>query len=107
MKYRVVVSRQALRDVRATFSWIAQQSLPGAQRWRNAFDSAIQRLESNPLGCGRAGEADDFVDRELRQILFKTRRGRTYRAVFVVAGNEVRVLRVRGPGQQDLTDADF
>ena len=103
MRYRVVVSGQALRDIRATFRWIAQQSLSGAQSWRNAFDAAIQRLESNPHGCGRAGEADDFVDRDLRQILFRTRRGRTYRAVFVIAGDEVRVLRVRGPGQKDLT----
>jgi hypothetical protein len=35
-------------------------------------------------------------------LLFKTRRGRYYRLVYVIAEDEVHVLRVRGPGQPDL-----
>ncbi len=40
----------------------------------------------------------------LKQAFFRTRRGRSYRAVFVIVGDivgdEVRILRVRGPGQE-------
>ncbi len=44
---------------------------------------------------------------ELRQFLFKTRRGRTYRGVFAVVNHEVRIVRVRGPGQGPLTDNEL
>ena len=52
-------------------------------------------------GYGLAPE-DEFTDAKLQQFLFKTRRGRTYRGVFVVVDNEVRILRIRGPGQPPL-----
>jgi len=34
-----------------------------------------------------------------RQFFFKTPHGRTYRGVFTVVDDEIRVLRVRGPGR--------
>ena len=39
------------------------------------------------------------VDYEIRETLFKTRKGKPYRILFTVQGDEVLVLRVRGPGQ--------
>jgi hypothetical protein len=45
---------------------------------------------------------NDDVDLEVRQVLFKTKRGRLYRAVFHVQGDDVYVLRVRGPGQAPI-----
>jgi hypothetical protein len=38
----------------------------------------------------------------LRQATFRTRHGRTYRAVFTIVGDQVRILRVRGPGRPPL-----
>jgi hypothetical protein len=55
-------------------------------------------LVRNPLAYGLAPE-NEYVDYELRQFFFKTRRGRTYRGVFTVVADEIRVLRIRGPGQ--------
>src|SRR5262245_59001885 len=107
MTYRVVVYRRARSDVRAIFDWLAERSSSGALRWRQAFDEMIERLETNPLGFARIEEADDLIQRNLRQILFKTRGGRIYRAIFVVLGNHVHVLRVRGPGQPPITDEDL
>jgi hypothetical protein len=89
------------------FEWIAERSLQGALNWSNAMQAALGRLRTNPLGCARAEEADDISEYDLRQILFKTSRGRTYRIVFIVAGNQVHVLRIRGPGQAPLTDGDL
>ncbi|MBI2825538.1 MAG: hypothetical protein HYX69_12715 [Planctomycetia bacterium] len=51
--------------------------------------------ESNALGC------------EVRQRFFKTRRGRVYRILYVVVVDEVRVLRIRGPGQAPVSAIDI
>ena len=40
-------------------------------------------------------------------IMFRARAGRTYRALFTIVGNEVRVLRVRGAGQAPMTPDDI
>jgi len=47
------------------------------------------------------------LELEVKQILFKTKRGRIYRAVFHVKGTDVFVLRVRGPGQAPITKEDL
>lgn len=107
MSYRVTMLRKAKQDAQSTFDWIAERSPVGALRWSRALDDAIARLEQSALGFGQAEEADLFVDRDLRQILFKTAHGRTYRAVFVIDGTHVRILRVRGPGQEFLTESDL
>jgi hypothetical protein len=48
-----------------------------------------------------------LVKRGIRQTLFKTPRGRTYRMVFTILGSDVRVLAIRGPGQAPLTRNDL
>jgi len=45
----------------------------------------------------------DYVDFEVREVLFKTRRGLVYRALYTIRGDEVFVLHVRGPGQDFLS----
>ena len=101
MTFRVRILRRAERDAQQIFDWIVQSSPEGAVRWWNALTTAVAKLTSTPTGYGLAPE-DEWADYELRQFLFKTRRGRTYRGVFVVVENEVRVLRIRGPGQPPL-----
>jgi hypothetical protein len=43
----------------------------------------------------------------LKQALFSTRHGHIYRAVFAIVGHQVRILRVRGPGQPPLLDNEL
>jgi hypothetical protein len=43
------------------------------------------------------------VDYPVQQFLFKTPRGRKYRILYTIVGDEVRVLHVRGPGQDVIT----
>ena len=51
-------------------------------------------------------EADDFgID--LRQSLFRTRRGRLYRLLFVIRGDVVHLAAVRGPGQEMVSADDL
>ena len=96
---------RASADARCIARYIADRSLPGASAWLVALEQARDRLQLNPLGCALA-EENEFFDIDVRQALFKTRRGRVYRLVFTVVENEVRVLRVRGPGQAPLEPGD-
>jgi plasmid stabilization system protein ParE len=98
MTYRVSVSEPAERDADVIYAWLNQRSPQGAGRWWKAFLAALEKLQEHAGGLALAPEADHF-DEPLRQVLFKTRRGRTYRAMFVIRGRIVHVLRVRGAGQ--------
>lgn len=101
MKYKVVVLRQAKKEIAEIGQWIAERSVEGALRWLDRAERAIESLETHPESHGLAPE-DELVVHEIRQMLFATPKGRTYRAVFTISGNEVHVLHVRGPGQQLL-----
>jgi plasmid stabilization system protein ParE len=103
MKYHVVVLRQARLDAQLIFDWISERSPDGAVRWFQAYESALNGLEHNPQRHGLAPEDEDHP-LEIRQLIFKTRHGRPYRALFTIAQDTVNVLHVRGPGQR-LLDA--
>jgi hypothetical protein len=40
-------------------------------------------------------------------MLFGTRRGRTYRVLFVIRGDVVQILCVRGPGERPVKPEDI
>ena len=105
MSFLVRILRRADREVEAVLHFIAeeQKAPEGAQRWYRAYAGALERLAkaANPFPLA---PEDAFVDDEVRQILFRTRRGRTYRELFTVVGDEVRLLHVRGPGQDLMTE---
>ena len=101
MTFRLRILPRAERDAQQIFDWLRARSPDGAIRWWFAFDGAVHNLVDHPHGYGLAPETES-VRYDLRQFLFKTRRGRRYRGVFVVVGDEVRVLRIRGPGQAPL-----
>lgn len=101
MTYRVVALRRAEADICAIVHWIAKRSQTGAIAWLDAYDSLVKRLRYSPLACGPAAE-DTEIELPLKQAFFRTRRGRSYRAIFVIVGSEVRILRVRGPGQDAI-----
>jgi plasmid stabilization system protein ParE len=101
MSFTLTILPRAERDVQHIFNWIAERSPQGAKAWYAAFEDAARKATANPAGCPVASEAAQ-LNADIRQFLFKTRRGRVYRGVFKVAGNEVFLLRVRGPGQPPL-----
>jgi plasmid stabilization system protein ParE len=104
--YRVVILRRADADTNAIYVWLAKRSVAGAGRWYRAFLNAAASLSNNPFRCGSAPESV-AVGYDVRQHLFKTPRGRKYRLLYLVTGDEVRVLRIRGPGQAPVTGADL
>jgi plasmid stabilization system protein ParE len=106
VSFNVVVVATAQRDFEAIVSWIAERSPRGAARWVAQFERTVDSLSDNPHRFASAPEAD-LAGRDVRQVLFKTRSGRTYRALFDIAGSTVRVLRIRGPHQDLLDPHDF
>jgi hypothetical protein len=52
-----------------------------------------------------APESSEF-DCPIHQLTFKTPRGRKYRILYAIVGDEVRILHVRGPGQDSITPQD-
>jgi plasmid stabilization system protein ParE len=108
MSFRVRVLQTAEREVDDIVEWIAvrRQSPSGAESWLNAYEEALQRLADAADSFGPAPE-DEYVSLDVKQVLFRTRRGKTYRAVFTIEGNEARVLHVRGPGQSLLTSDEL
>lgn len=106
MPLRLVVEPTAETDVQVIFDYIKERSSEGAVSWYVAFQTAANRAlelpESYPLVPENA-----YVEDEVRNFLFKTRRGRTYRGLFIVRNGDLRVLRVRGPGQPRVRKIDL
>lgn len=106
MSYTVNLLAVAESDLRRIFYYIQERSPQGAERWEQAFEHCLSRLRGNPHVCGLAPENDAF-DYDLRQILFGTKGGRRYRAVFRIDDDRVTVYRLRGPGQAPLLVKDL
>jgi len=101
MRYFVRVQPQAQADADRILDWLAPQSPAGAQRWRAAFRLAAASLSNDPTRFALAPECKK-LGTEVRQRLFKTRRGGSYRLLFMIVDDEVHVVRVRGPGQRPI-----
>lgn len=106
MRFIVRELPKAKIDKHGIFGWIHQHSPVGAISWLRAYDVLVDRLKREADSFGEAIENRD-CDFDVRQALFKTRRGRVYRVLFFIEGNEVYVLRVRGPGQAPVAPEDI
>jgi plasmid stabilization system protein ParE len=93
MSYRVVLQRLAVEDLREAYEWAARAAPRSAARWLERFQIALQSLDERPDRCPFAPE-NRKVDAELREYLFG-RRPHVFRAIFLVDGDAVRILRIR------------
>ena len=101
MTYELLLVQQAEAEVDQIVHYLAKRSPQGAIAWCNRWQEVLAELRGNPLTHGLAPESKEYST-ALRQVLFKTRRGRIYRALFTVVGRGVYIIHVRGP-RQDLT----
>lgn len=106
MSYTVLIDPAAELDFTEQFDYIAQSSLEGAIRWEDAFEQLKERLASNPFLYGQAVE-EPFLKQGLRSAPFKTPHGNTYLAVYTVTESTVTIIRIRGQGQDELTEDDL
>lgn len=106
MKFQVRELRKATTDIRHIFTWLFERSPSGAAAWLSAYDEMVERLKTDAATFAEAHENAD-LDQDVKQALFKTRRGRIYRALFLIEADEVFILRVRGPGQAPIQTDDI
>jgi plasmid stabilization system protein ParE len=106
MCYRVNMLARARGDFDAIIGWIAERSPEGADRLAVRFEEALANLEENPFVAPVAPESKDLGER-VRQIMFRTKAGRTFRALFVVVGTDVRILRAREADQPPLSAGEI
>lgn len=100
MRFQIKVLRRADRDVDRILWWFSnqQKSPSGAATWFRSYEAALQRLSEFADSQSLSPESE-YATHDVRHALFKTRRGRVYRILFTIVGDEARVLHVRGPGQ--------
>ena len=105
-RYRLAILPRAQSDVETIYLRIRDKSQLGAASWFGAFEQVLDRLANAPLQFPTAPESE-ALQRPLRNALFKSPRGRTYRAVFLIEEDAVYILRVRGPGQPPLENEEI
>jgi plasmid stabilization system protein ParE len=106
MRYKIAVLRRAEADVQTIYNWLKKRSTDGAIRWLDALRDAIQRLTADAATHAKGAESSK-LSLDIRESYFKTRHGRRYRIVYLIAGDQIRVLRIRGPGQRPLRRSDL
>ena len=80
-------------------------SLHEALKWYDSVYEQLNELLAFPESHGLAAENNSFPY-ELREKLVGGKK-RTYRAIFTIAGSEVRVLTVRRAAQRAITPDDI
>jgi hypothetical protein len=87
--------------------WLTEHhSTAAADRLSARFHKALPQLESRPFSCGLAYE-NRYFSEEVRHLLFKVRKGRAYRALFIVQGDLVKILCIRAPGEKPVKPKDI
>jgi len=66
----------------------------------------VDRLKANADTFAEAYENAD-LEMDVKEALFKTRKGRVYRALYIMEADEVFILRVCGPGQAPVDAEDI
>jgi plasmid stabilization system protein ParE len=98
MKFQVHLLWRAERDLDHIVTWLFERSPQGAEAWHKAWKKTFRTLQTSADAYGLAPESEG-QPLEVRQIFFRTRKGRNYRALYTIRGDEVLVMHIRGPGQ--------
>lgn len=102
MRFEVVLTSRAQRDIADILDYVGSQSAAGASVWAARFDECLRRLSIGADSMPLAPEDIEHPD-ALYHFVFRTRRGRAYRAIFTIRDQVVYITHVRGPGQ-DFVD---
>jgi len=102
MSFAVQLLWRAERDVDQILAWLQQRSPQGAAAWNLAWKDTLRTLQESADTFGHAPENED-QELEVRQITFRTRSGKDYRALYTIRVNNVFVMHVRAPGQDIIS----
>jgi plasmid stabilization system protein ParE len=106
MSHRVFILRKAEADLRHFLDWLSERSVAGAERWYAAYLHCVDAIAADPRSFPLLDEHPS-IQFPVHECFFGTPRGRRYRMLFVVIGSDVRILRIRGPGQSPVSWNDL
>ena len=89
MKYEILISPRAMRDIDEVAAYIELDSPANAQRWLHGVREAIASLADLPRRCPPARESHPDGP-EFRQLVFGS-----YRILFTITGQIVEVVHIR------------
>lgn len=105
-RYAVELDSRAIEDIDNAVTWLSEQAPHKVAEWFHALESEIQSLESLPQRCPLAPENGRWeTELELRQLLFD-RYPSTYRIIFTILGDTVRVLQIRHGARRFIFESD-
>jgi|SRR6266446_9961146 len=94
MTYRVIVTPEAERDLRAAYRYIRDHAPRAAREWIRRARQSIKSLSNFPERCPLAPESASFRE-PIREMLFGSGNRGTYRFLFIVTGKIVFILHIR------------
>lgn len=106
MKYEVVLTEEAERNLHAAYEWYDSRSAEAARRWYDGIVRAMASLEQSPERCPLARENERFPV-ELRQLNYGSGKRLTHRILFVIRPSHVVVYAIRHLAQRDVLPEDF
>lgn len=106
MKHQVIILPSAERDLDQILTWLYRRSQQGAKTWLDCWDETVLSLADNPERFSLAPESKNHPV-EILQVLFRTRKGNPYRALFAIQNNKVFVIHIRGMGQRLIEKISF
>ena len=80
MSHIVETTESAEQEFEDQYDYIAERSAQGANSWALAFRNALTKLETSPTSRPLTPESEYHTE-DIYQLLFKTRRGNSYRAL--------------------------
>lgn len=106
MSFTVHTLWRAERDFDRIVSYLCERSPQGADSWLRAWEKAKQKLQDSADKFGLAPE-NEGQDLEVREFIFRTRKGRDYRVLYTIRDREVFIMHLRGPGQDLLSPEEL
>ena len=105
MIYLVRIEPLADSDLEEAYLWAQRHAPFTAARWLQRLHAAVQSLSRRPERCALAPEHKRFKF-EIRQLLFG-KKPNVFRILFLIEGDEVRVLRIRRASRRYLSRREF
>jgi plasmid stabilization system protein ParE len=96
VRYEIEVQPSAERDINEIYVYLLGFGGRKADAWLDSIQNAFKSLEQMPERCALAPE-NPLFRREVRQLLCQS-----YRIVFTIVGDDVRILHVRHKAQAPL-----
>lgn len=106
MKFTVRILKRAASDAQHIHDWLAERNPNAAKRWLDAWLAALRQIENLPHSFPLCPESKT-AGYDIRHAVFRVKYGWTYRALYTVVDSEVRILRIRGPGQSNVNPDDL